>query len=41
VTYRWHGNRNFVDLAPWSASAHVFTVQRVEESAANSDEEAA
>jgi starch synthase (maltosyl-transferring) len=31
VTYRWQGNRNFVDLAPWSASAHIFTVHRVEE----------
>ncbi len=26
VTYRWSGNSNFVDLAPWSASAHIFTV---------------
>jgi starch synthase (maltosyl-transferring) len=28
VTHHWSGNRNFVDLAPWSASAHVFTVRR-------------
>jgi starch synthase (maltosyl-transferring) len=27
VTYRWSGNMNFVDLAPWSASAHVFSVR--------------
>jgi starch synthase (maltosyl-transferring) len=26
VSYRWHGNSNFVDLAPWSASAHIFRV---------------
>jgi starch synthase (maltosyl-transferring) len=31
VTYRWSGNMNFVDLAPWSAMAHVFTVHRVDE----------
>ncbi|HSL73445.1 MAG TPA: alpha-1,4-glucan--maltose-1-phosphate maltosyltransferase [Ilumatobacteraceae bacterium] len=29
VTHRWSGNRNFVDLAPWSASAHVFSVRTV------------
>ena len=29
VTHRWSGSRNFVDLAPWSASAHVFSVHRV------------
>ena len=33
VTYRWSGNMNFVDLAPWSASAHVFSVHRVDEAA--------
>ena len=27
VTYRWSGNLNYIDLAPWSASAHVFTVR--------------
>jgi starch synthase (maltosyl-transferring) len=27
-TYRWRGARNYVDLAPWSASAHVFALQR-------------
>ncbi len=27
VTYRWSGNMNFVDLAPWSASAHIFSVR--------------
>ncbi len=27
VTHRWQGNSNFVDLAPWSASAHIFTVR--------------
>jgi starch synthase (maltosyl-transferring) len=27
VTHRWSGNMNFVDLAPWSASAHVFSVR--------------
>jgi starch synthase (maltosyl-transferring) len=31
VTYRWSGNMNFVDLAPWSAMAHVFSVHRVDE----------
>jgi starch synthase (maltosyl-transferring) len=31
VTYRWSGNMNFVDLAPWSASAHIFTVRRLDE----------
>lgn len=31
VTYRWSGSRNFVDLAPWSASAHVFSVHRVDD----------
>ena len=30
VTYRWSGNRNFVDLAPWAASAHVFSVRRLD-----------
>jgi starch synthase (maltosyl-transferring) len=30
VTHRWRDNANFVDLAPWSASAHVFTVHPVE-----------
>ncbi len=29
ATHRWSGNMNFVDLAPWSASAHVFTVRAV------------
>jgi starch synthase (maltosyl-transferring) len=24
--YTWHGNLNYVDLAPWSASAHIFEV---------------
>ena len=33
VTYRWSGNMNFVDLAPWSASAHVFSVRRLDEPA--------
>jgi len=32
VTYRWSGNRNFVDLAPWSASAHVFSVHPIDSS---------
>jgi starch synthase (maltosyl-transferring) len=36
VTYRWSGNMNYVDLAPWSASAHVFTVRRLDE--ADSDD---
>ncbi len=27
ATYRWHANRNYVDLAPWSANAHVFEVR--------------
>ena len=31
VTYRWQGNMNYVDLAPWSASAHVFSVRRLDE----------
>ena len=31
VTYRWSGNLNYVDLAPWSASAHVFSVRRLDE----------
>ncbi len=26
ATYRWSGNRNYVDLSPWAAMAHVFTV---------------
>ena len=30
VTYRWSGNLNYVDLAPWSASAHVFSVRSLE-----------
>jgi starch synthase (maltosyl-transferring) len=29
-TYRWVANRNYVDLAPWSANAHVFAVQKAE-----------
>lgn len=33
VTYRWSGNMNYVDLAPWSASAHVFSVRRLDEPA--------
>nr|WP_116997730.1 alpha-1,4-glucan--maltose-1-phosphate maltosyltransferase [Desertimonas flava] len=28
-TYRWVANRNYVDLAPWSANAHVFEVRPV------------
>jgi starch synthase (maltosyl-transferring) len=35
VTYRWSGNMNYVDLAPWSASAHVFTVHRLDEPASD------
>ncbi len=35
VTYRWSGNMNFVDLAPWSASAHVFSVHRLDEAASD------
>jgi starch synthase (maltosyl-transferring) len=31
VSYRWSGNMNYVDLAPWSASAHVFSVRRLDE----------
>jgi hypothetical protein len=31
VTHRWSGNRNFVDLAPWSASAHIFSVHPIAE----------
>ncbi len=27
ATYRWSANRNFVDLAPWSASAHIFEIK--------------
>lgn len=30
ATFRWHGNRNFVDLSPWSASAHVFAVRALD-----------
>ena len=26
AAYHWQGNTNFVDLAPWGASAHIFTV---------------
>jgi starch synthase (maltosyl-transferring) len=26
VTYRWHGNRNYVELSPHGAMAHIFTV---------------
>jgi starch synthase (maltosyl-transferring) len=37
VTYRWSANMNFVDLAPWSASAHVFSVHRLEEPATDDD----
>ena len=32
ASYRWEGNTNFVDLAPWGASAHIFTVSEVEAS---------
>ena len=39
VTYRWSGNMNFVDLAPWSASAHIFTVRRLDEPATDRDHE--
>jgi starch synthase (maltosyl-transferring) len=28
-TYRWVANRNFVDLSPWSANAHIFAVHPV------------
>ena len=31
VTYRWSGNMNYVDLAPWSAMAHVFSVHHLDE----------
>jgi starch synthase (maltosyl-transferring) len=31
VSYRWSGNMNYVDLSPWSASAHVFSVRRLDE----------
>jgi starch synthase (maltosyl-transferring) len=41
VTYRWSGNRNFVDLAPWSASAHVFSVQRLDDAASDDLDDAA
>ena len=30
-TYRWVANRNFVDLAPWSANAHVFEIRPLAE----------
>jgi len=30
-TYRWQGNRNYVDLAPWSAAAHIFEIRPVEQ----------
>ncbi len=26
VTHRWHGNRNYVELSPHGAMAHIFTV---------------
>ncbi|MGD9999106.1 MAG: alpha-1,4-glucan--maltose-1-phosphate maltosyltransferase [Ilumatobacteraceae bacterium] len=26
-TYRWVGNRNYVDLSPWGANAHIFSVR--------------
>ena len=29
VTYRWSGTANYVDPAPWSASAHIFSVHPV------------
>lgn len=38
ATYRWTGNSNFVDLAPWSASAHIFSVHRVERTTDVSEE---
>jgi starch synthase (maltosyl-transferring) len=34
ASYTWHGNMNFVDLAPWSASAHLFAVRPLERSGA-------
>ncbi len=37
VTYRWSGNLNYVDLAPWSASAHVFSVRRLDEPSTDHD----
>ncbi len=30
-TYHWHGNHNYVELAPWSAMAHVFEVHQLED----------
>ncbi len=29
-TYRWSANRNFVDLAPWSANAHIFSIRALD-----------
>ena len=38
VTYRWQGNRNFVELSPWGAMAHVFTVRADEHPPTSHDE---
>ncbi|MEJ7801403.1 MAG: hypothetical protein WKF60_12845, partial [Ilumatobacter sp.] len=28
--YRWQGNDNYVELSPWGAPAHVFTLHRTD-----------
>jgi starch synthase (maltosyl-transferring) len=29
--FRWQGNDNYVELSPWGAPAHIFTVHRVDD----------
>jgi starch synthase (maltosyl-transferring) len=31
-SYHWSGNRNYVDLAPWSANAHILSVHAIDDS---------
>jgi starch synthase (maltosyl-transferring) len=37
VSYRWHGNRNYVELSPNGAMAHVFTVHGTTDAQTNDD----
>lgn len=39
VTYRWTGNRNYVELSPHGAMAHVFTVHPVADDTEPTDTE--
>jgi starch synthase (maltosyl-transferring) len=37
MSYHWHGNRNYVELSPRGAMAHVFTVHAADDAHTNDD----